>query len=158
MINILKVVSEKSISFAEAKKILDAKEKSLHENSKELGYEQKITQEYLRSIAVVDVKTAEEVEKKLLEEIPTLKEHQIFMILNLLPENEEDVELLFAKERIKLEKDQTDKIVKIIEGIRPKEAVKAVKKKPEDKDETSAKTKDDTKKEKKEEGKKQTDK
>ncbi|NOQ56353.1 MAG: hypothetical protein GQ477_06135 [Nanohaloarchaea archaeon] len=124
MIDILKTISEKPITFAEAKSILEAKEAQLHENDKELGHEQKITLEYLRTISVLDQKIAEDTAKELIEAVPILKDHQIMMLVNVLPDCEDDVDIIFAKERVKLDKDQTKKIAEIIKKIKPKKVIK----------------------------------
>ncbi|MBW6462240.1 MAG: hypothetical protein K0B07_04300 [DPANN group archaeon] len=122
----LKTLSETPVTFAEAKSMLEAKEIMLHENDKELGHEQRITLEYLRTIAVLDINVAKETSKELIEAVPILKDHQVMMLVNLLPDCADDVELIFAKERIKLDIDQTKKIVDIIVKVKPKKVVKAV--------------------------------
>jgi len=128
----LKTISETPVTFAEAKDVLESKEKELKKNERELGHEQKITLEYLRVIPILDKKTSEETAKDLLEAVPTLKEHQVIMIINTLPDCEEDVEVLFAKERLKLEKDQMVKVAEIIKKVKPvKVARKTEKKKTE---------------------------
>ena len=145
----LKTISETPVTFSEAKLVLEKKEKELKKLEKELGHEQKITLEYLRVIPILDSETAEATAKDLLEAVPTLKEHQVIMIINTLPDCEEDVEVLFAKERLKVEKDQMVKIADIIKKVKPaKVARKTVKKKKEDTpvaDEKNEETKDEQK-------------
>ncbi|MEA2004428.1 MAG: hypothetical protein U9O53_05765 [archaeon] len=129
----LKTISETPVTFSEAKTVLEKNEKELKKIEKELGHEQKITLEYLRVIPILDSETSEATAKDLLEAVPTLKEHQVIMIINTLPDCEEDVEVLFAKERLKVEKDQMVKIADIIKKVKPaKVARKTEKKKKED--------------------------
>lgn len=129
----LKTISETPVTFAKAKNMLEAKEAQLHENDKELGHEQKITLEYLRTIPILETKVAEETAKALIEAVDILKEHQVMTLINILPDCAEDVELIFAKERIKPDKDQTQKIVDIIKKVKPKKVVKKVLKKVKEK-------------------------
>ncbi len=129
MIYILKTVSEVPVTFAKAKDILQGKEKERKNEERELGHEQHITLEYLRSIPMLDKKVAEDIAKELIEAIPTLKEHQVIMIIDTLPDCDEDVELLFAKERMKLDKEQIKKVAEIIKKVKPEMVVKKAKKK-----------------------------
>ncbi len=146
----LKTISETPVTFAEAKSVLESKEKELKNIERELGHEQRITLEYLRVIPILDKKTSDETAKNLLEAVPTLKEHQVIMIIDTLPSCEEDVEVLFAKERLKLEKDQMVKVAEIIKKVKPaKAARKAEKKKTESIPAAEDKT-EDAKKEQKE--------
>lgn len=146
----LKTLSETPVTFAQAKNMLEAKEAQLHENDKELGHEQKITLEYLRTIPLLENKVAEETAKALIEAVDILKEHQVMTLVNVLPDCAEDVDLIFAKERIKLDKDQTKKIVDIIIKVKPKKVVKKVVKEAKEKtaaaEETPAEVADDDKK------------
>lgn len=146
----LKTISETPVTFAEAKNMLEAKEAQLHENDKELGHEQKITLEYLRTVPILETKVAEDTAKALIEAVDTLKEHQVMTLVNILPDCAEDVDLIFAKERIKLDKDQTNKIVDIIKQVKPKKVVKKVVKEVKEKtvaaEETPVEVADDDKK------------
>ncbi len=125
----LKTISETPVTFAEAKSVLESKEKELKNIERELGHEQRITLEYLRVIPILDKKTSDETAKTLLEAVPTLKEHQVIMIIDTLPDCEEDVEVLFAKERLKLEKDQMVKVAEIIKKVKPAKAARKTEKK-----------------------------
>ncbi len=125
----LKTISETPVTFAEAKSVLEGKEKELKKNERELGHEQRITLEYLRVIPILDKNTSEETAKNLLEAVPTLKEHQVIMIIDTLPDCEEDVEVLFAKERLKLDKDQIVKVAEIIKKVKPAKVAKKTEKK-----------------------------
>ncbi len=146
----LKTISETLVTFAEAKSMLEGKEKELKKNERELGHEQMITLEYLRSIPMLDKKTSDETAKDLLEAVPTLKEHQVIMIINTLPDCEEDVEVLFAKERLKLEKDQMKKVAEIIKKVKPAKAVKKTEKKKAESTPVSEEKAEDAKVEQKE--------
>ncbi len=119
----LKTISERPVSAANARKVLEDKEKERHEAEKELGYEQKITLEYLRSMPMVSAEVAEEAFNSLKEAVPDFKDHQAVMILDMMPRNEEEMQLLFAKERLKISKEQIEKTLEIIDKIRPKDKI-----------------------------------
>ncbi len=109
----LKVIDEKLITLAEAKKILDKKK------VKEMGYEQKITTDYLRKMVNADLKDIEKAKEEL-QKMEVLKEHQIINLVNLLPKEEEDVKVIFMKERTNLKDDDVKKILSIIKKIKVK--------------------------------------
>jgi DNA-directed RNA polymerase subunit F len=102
----VEIKSEDFVSWSEVKKILAEKEA-------ELGYEQKNALEHLRNY----FKLSEAKQKKILEDlqkIEKLRKKHIINILNFLPENQNELKVLFANERIVLSEDEAKKIVKII--------------------------------------------
>ena len=116
----MKLVEEKPVTLVEAKKILEklAKERS------ELGYEQKVTLDFLKTYVQLNKKSVDEARKELHEKLPELKEHQIVMLLNILPETEEDVKVIFSKERIEMDDTKIKQILEILDKIRPAERIK----------------------------------
>ncbi len=115
----MKVVEETPVTFAEAKEIME----NLEKEREELGYEQKITLDFFKSCVNVSVEDVRKAREELKKEIPELKDHQIVMILNILPENEEDVKIIFAKERMELDDAKIKKILEIVDKIRPEERI-----------------------------------
>ncbi len=107
----MKVISREPITIVEAKEIMN----DLDE--KNLGYEQKITLDYLRNYANLPLKSVQEA-KENLSKMDFLKPHQIVMILNILPKTKEDLDVLFMKERITLTKEQAQQILDEIDKIR----------------------------------------
>ncbi len=104
----MEIKQEKEIPWAEAKKILEAKEKE-----KELGYEQKNALEHLRKFSKLSQKNI----KDMLEELgkmERLKDRQKISIANQLPQDMEDLRVLFANEVIKLSEDDKKKILSIV--------------------------------------------
>lgn len=102
------VLSEEDISVHEAKKIMENRK-----NERDLVYDQKICLEYLEKTA----KLPETKLKAIMEElgkITILKPRYISLILNLLPDTEDEVEALFSKERTNLKKEEVKQIVDII--------------------------------------------
>ncbi|MCK5698547.1 MAG: hypothetical protein KAH93_01780 [Candidatus Aenigmarchaeota archaeon] len=119
----MKIIDTTPITFNEAKDILTKMEKENIENEKDLGYEQKITLEYLRTRTILSKKDIKSTTEEL-SKIEGLKEHQRLALLNLLPKDEEEINTLFMKERVKLEKEKITQIAKIISKVRPKEKKK----------------------------------
>ncbi len=115
----MKILEEEAISYAEAKEIMESVEKE----TQEMGYEQKITLDFLRSCVILDAESAREAKEELKKEIPELKDTHIAMILNILPEEEEDVKIIFAKERIELDETKMKEILEIVAKIRPEERI-----------------------------------
>jgi len=108
----MEVSDEKAANWIEVKKILMKKEKE-----KELGYEQKNALEHLRKFC----KLTESKAGKILEElrkIEKLKDKHMVNILNFLPENLDELRILFANERVVLADDEKKKILKIVKDNR----------------------------------------
>ena len=107
----MEVKSEEVVSWSEVKRMLMEKEKK-----KELGYEQKNALEHLRSFS----KLSETKEKKIVEalsRIEKLRKKHMINILNFLPENLNELKILFSNERIVLSDDDKKNIIKIIKDI-----------------------------------------
>ncbi len=114
----MKIIDTEQITFSDAKDILTKIEKE-----KELGYEQKITLEYIRTRTILTKKDTKSTIEQL-SKIEGLKEHQIIALINYLPKDEDEINTLFMKERVKLEKEKITKIAKIINKVRPKQKKK----------------------------------
>ena len=115
----MKIIETKTITMAESLGQL------IIEDEDTLGYEQKITVDYLRRHTLLSEKDVI-ITRKELEQIEGLKEHQITALLDMVPETEEDVKILFMKERVSIEKDQIKKILEALDKVRPdKKKIKA---------------------------------
>ncbi len=105
---LMDVINEEDISAPEAKEIMDKRKKE-----RDLVYEQRICLEYLEKVSKL---TSAQL-KSLMEElgkIAILKPRYITLIINNLPDTEEEVEVLFSKERTNLKKDEIKQIVDIV--------------------------------------------
>ncbi len=109
----MEVVEEECITNLEAKKILEEKSKK-----REPIYEQKITYDFLEKVVEIKKEDMEKIKNEL-SSITVLKPKHIALICNLLPNTEEEVQLIFAKERINLKKDEIRKIVEVVQSIKP---------------------------------------
>lgn len=115
----MKILGSKPITNVEAEDVLSKLEKE----RKQIGYEQKITLDYLRAHKTPSKKDLNAAVDSLLKN-EGLKDHQAILLVNLLPKDEEEVNAIFMKERVKLEKDKVPKILAVIDEIRPKEKKK----------------------------------
>lgn len=86
------ILSEKLITNAEAKEILSERKKEI-----ELGYEQKNSLDYLKKYDKFTKKQAEKILEELLK-ISKLREKQVIEIINLCPEDNEDLRLVLGKD------------------------------------------------------------
>ena len=104
----MEVISEKNVSAEEAKKIMQLRKKE-----GELVYEQKICLDYLEKISKLSPAQFKAITDEL-GKIMILKPRHIALIINILPDNEEEVQSLFSKERTNLKKEEIAQIVDII--------------------------------------------
>ncbi|MBW6451740.1 MAG: hypothetical protein K0B02_03345 [DPANN group archaeon] len=118
MICIFEKLKTTPISFVTAKDILSSHDELT------LGHEQSITLEYLRKFVKLESKDVEFAIKELTENVSILKDYHIIMIIDNLPFDEDELKLLFMKERINLEKDQIKTILEIVDKIRPENVSK----------------------------------
>ncbi len=106
------VSKEKSVTLAEVLEIL-TKQKKLGE----LGYAQRLTFDYAEKFAKLDVEKARELVKELLA-LGKIREHQAVALVTLMPETKEDIQLIFAKERTRLEEADIQKLLELINKYR----------------------------------------
>jgi DNA-directed RNA polymerase subunit F len=99
---------ERIVSLAEVKEILEEESKN-----RELSSEQKIAHDHAAKTTKLNFSQA----KKLFEELKGLdfvSDSVAWKIVDLLPIYPEDVRVLFAKERLILDKKQTDAIIMVV--------------------------------------------
>ncbi|MEM5804915.1 MAG: RNA polymerase Rpb4 family protein [Candidatus Aenigmatarchaeota archaeon] len=104
----MKVLETKPISMPEAKKILASREKA-----GELGYEQKLAMEHLNKFTKLDPAKAE----KFIEEVSSvlrMSPETLAQIANLMPQNADELRLIFAKEKFSLKEEEIAKILEIV--------------------------------------------
>jgi DNA-directed RNA polymerase subunit F len=97
------------VPLAEVKNIL----KKVSKDRKELLYEQKNALEHAQRFAKLSIKKTEDMMKEL-RELKSLEEFHVVKIADLLPDNEDDVKAIFAKERISLSESNIKKILEIV--------------------------------------------
>jgi DNA-directed RNA polymerase subunit F len=84
----------KIVSLAEVKNIL----KKISKERKELIYEQKIALEHAEKFAKLSAKQTKDLITELLK-LDHLDEFQVYKIADILPNTEDDIKAIFAKER-----------------------------------------------------------
>lgn len=104
----MEIKKEEIISFAKAKKILENRSKD-----KELGYEQNNALEYLKKFSKLSMKKTKEMMEEL-GKVSKLKDKHKIMIINHMPNDTEDLRLVFAHEIISLSEDDKKTILKIV--------------------------------------------
>jgi len=86
------IVRENLITSTEAKDILKERKKEI-----ELGYEQKNALDYLKKYDKLNSKQSKELASKL-SEVKRLRERQIISIVNILPQDNDDLRLILEKD------------------------------------------------------------
>lgn len=104
----MEIESEKPTSSIEVKKILAQKAKE-----KELSYEQKNALLYLRKFCKLPGQKASRMINELTK-VEKLNDRQIINIVNLLPQDLDDLRLLFANERVILSEDEKKQVLDIV--------------------------------------------
>ncbi len=105
----MEIIEEKLVSWADAKKILEKKEKE-----RELGYEQKNALEHLRKFSKLSLKKVNEMMDEL-KKNERLKEKHIINIVNHLPKNIDELNILFSNEIITLSEEEKKVILKVVD-------------------------------------------
>ena len=104
----MKIISVKPVPMAEAKEILEKREKG-----SELGYEQKLAAEHLKKFT--KLKPAEA--RKFIEElngILKMSPETLATITNILPQNTDELRLIFAREKFSLKEDEINKVLETV--------------------------------------------
>jgi DNA-directed RNA polymerase subunit F len=104
----MEIKGEKFVSWAEVKKTLEKKAKD-----KELGYEQKNALEHLRKFSKLTEKAMNEMVGEL-KKIEKLRERHIVSIVNMLPQDPDELRLLFANEIVTVSDEDKKKILSIV--------------------------------------------
>ncbi len=108
----MNILDEQDISAIEAKRILENRKKD-----GTMTHEQKMCMEYLEKSQKMTKKQVDDLTEEL-KKIDILKPRYIALILNIMPDNEEEVEMLFSKERTNLKKEEIKKIVDIVKEFK----------------------------------------
>jgi len=102
------IVAEEDVDIHEAKRIMEDRKKE-----RDLVYDQKVCMDYLEKIATLTQTQLKNLREEL-SKISILKSRYMALILNTLPDTEEEVEALFVKERTNLKKEEVKQIVSIV--------------------------------------------
>ena len=102
------VLSEEDVSIQEARRIMEARKKE-----HDLVYDQKVCLDYLEKVATLTEKQYASVVEEL-SKIQILKPRYIALLLNVMPDTDEEIEAIFSKERTNLKKEEIKQIVTVI--------------------------------------------
>ncbi|MGQ9788109.1 MAG: RNA polymerase Rpb4 family protein [Candidatus Hadarchaeaceae archaeon] len=103
-----RVVKEKPVTLAEVLSILEKVKKE-----GELEYWQRLTYDYAQKFAKFKSDEAQGLMEELLK-MDKIKEHLATAIIDLMPETKEDLELIFSKERVKLDDDEINRVLELV--------------------------------------------
>ena len=104
----MKVLETRPVSMPEAKKILTSREKA-----GELGYEQKLAMEHLNKFTKLEPGKAE----KFIEDISSvlrMSPETLMQLTNIMPQNADELRLIFAKEKFSLREEEMGKILEVV--------------------------------------------
>ncbi len=104
----MEIISEEEVDITEATKVMNEKKKE-----RELVYEQKICLDYLDKIPKLAPAKLKQMNEEL-SKISILKPRYMVLIANMLPNSEQEVEMLFSKERTNLKKEEIKQIAEIV--------------------------------------------
>ena len=102
------ILKEKLITNTEAKSILTERKKEI-----ELGYEQKNALDYLKKYDALTEKGVKDLMEKLAE-VKKLRERQIILITNLLPQDTDDLRLILEKDYSLLTEEEKNLILETV--------------------------------------------
>jgi len=108
----MEIIKEEDVDSHEARRILTERQKDA-----DLVYEQKICIEFLDKIAKTHDIDVEELRGELAK-IAILRPRHISMVVNLLPDTEEEVQAIFSKELINLKKEEIGQIIETVKKIK----------------------------------------
>jgi len=105
------ILEEKPVPLAEAFRILSKRAKE-----GELGYEQKQDYDYGQKFCSLKPEKARELTEKLVS--LGLTPYQAVILVDLMPERKEEIDLIFAKEKVKLDEGAYEQILNLLEQYR----------------------------------------
>jgi len=104
----VEILSEEDVTIVDAKKIMDERKKE-----GELNYEQKITYDFFTKVVKMTPKQLQDMSEEL-SKIAILKPRYIALIVNNMPDTDDEVNAVFSKERTNLKKEEINQIIEIV--------------------------------------------
>lgn len=109
----MEIINDEDVSAEDARHILEERKKE----GGDLRYEQKVCIDFLEKMPKLTEKQLEDIKAELAK-IAILKPRYISLIINIMPDTEEEVEALFSKERTNLKKEEVKQIVEIVKQFK----------------------------------------
>lgn len=100
---------KKLVTISEVKNIL----KKIEKERPELTYEQRIALEHSTKFSKLTNQKSKDLIKDLLK-LEFIEEIHAYKIVDLLPKNSEDIKTIFAKERLNLDDNKINEIIKLV--------------------------------------------
>ena len=102
---------EKPVTIAEVLELLEAQKKK-----GELGYTQRLALDHAQKFAKLEAGKARELVKELVA--LGLREHQAVMVADHIPKTKADLQLILAKERVRLGEEDFPKVLEVVNKYR----------------------------------------
>ncbi len=110
-------LDEEYITISEVKEILNEISDERNEEDREMAYELRRSIDHVNEFAILDSDDAEDLLEELLE-LEGVDEFVGHKIVDLLPDNKDQVRSIYAKERYSLDSDELDEILNIVAKYR----------------------------------------
>lgn len=114
----MKIIDETAVTLADVKAILDKKRKEYKAEDKDLLYEQKRALDHAKVASKLNQRDSGSLMKKLLKLDLNLTSERAVKIVDILPEDVDDVRAIFAKERFRHEESEIKKVVDLVDQYR----------------------------------------
>tara|TARA_Y100000034_G_C6776377_1_gene346688 strand:- start:180 stop:533 length:354 start_codon:yes stop_codon:yes gene_type:complete len=107
------IVQETPITLSELKEKINVIDKK----DEELNFRANKVKEYLNKFVKLDVKKVEEIKKKIAElEIPRLKDRQVVKIIDIMPDNLDEIKMIFVGETTTVNPENLQKILDVVKN------------------------------------------
>lgn len=117
----IKLIQEVPVSLPEIKEKLH----DVEARDKEISFRANKVKDYLNKLVKLDKKTSLELKQKLISlDIPRLKDRQIIKIIDILPEDLEELKAVFTGEVTTITQENMEKIVDAVKPYVPKSRAK----------------------------------
>jgi DNA-directed RNA polymerase subunit F len=114
----MEVLEERPVSLPEVAVILKSKEKLYAKDEIELLYEQRRALDHAKKFSNISAKDSKEMITKLSSLDITIGAERVIKIIDLMPQNVDDIRAIFAKERFKYTEDEIKSIIDIVDQYR----------------------------------------
>ncbi len=106
-----RLIEEKPVPLGEVLEIMKEEKKG------ELDYMQRLAYDYSQKFSEISAEKSKKLKDELVK-LEKLRDSQIIAIIDLMPETKEDLEVIFMKERAKVEEGDFKTILEILEKYR----------------------------------------
>ncbi|MFB6283872.1 MAG: RNA polymerase Rpb4 family protein [Halobacteria archaeon] len=110
-------LDDEYVSVAEVKELLNELANERGEEDREMSFELRKSIDNINEIAKLDIEDVEELYDELVE-LESVDPFTGFKIVDLLPENRDELRAIYAKERYSLDGDELDEILNLVAKYR----------------------------------------